>query len=312
MANQRWSTRIQVSAAAVAMLAAACTDTPVVPEKHDAVLPPPSNYASYVSGSVVTIIDDLDGESYTLNTDTREITRGSDGAILELDAEQTAAAASAFYGDAIADAVLNDFSTVCSPENPCGDAMGGTLDGASGLTLTKESEDTRTHRGNRFGALPIGNPPLKSFKSSGKTFDLMSGAICSDIINAVFQGRLDYSAQRTDFVKDGFVYGVLVAGSAISRRVLPWGTIGAARFIQKIAISQDRRIAVSILGWMWNSYYCGSQQVTAGPVFRSFGGNGGGGTGGYISCHTESWLISFDAGKTFSRVSVDVCEFVMD
>jgi hypothetical protein len=63
---------------------------------------------------------------------------------------------------------------------------------------------------------------------------------------------------------------------------------------------------------MWNSYYCGSQQVTAGPVFRSFGGNGGGGTGGYISCHTESWLISFDGGKTFSRVSVDVCEFVMD
>ena len=310
MANQRWSTRIHVSAAAISMLVAACTDAPVVPEKHDPVLPPPSNYASYISGNVVTIFDELDGESYTLNTDTREITRGSDGAILGLDAQQTAAAATAFYGDAIADAVLNDFSNVCSPENPCGEPMSGTVDGSSGFVLTKESEDTRTHRGNRFGVSPIGSPSVKPFRSSSKSFDLMSGGTCSDIINAVFQGRLDYSAHRTDFVRDGFIYGVLVAGGAVTRRILPWGTLGAARFMDKIAVSQDRRIAVSILGWMWNSYYCGSQQVTAGPVIRSFGGSYAG-TGSYLACHSESWLISFDGGKTSSRVSVEVCEYVM-
>lgn len=311
MANQRWSTRIQVSVAAAAFLAASCTDAPVVPEKSDAALPPPSNYQSYVSGSVVTIIDDLDGESYTLSTNTREIRRGSDGAILELDAQQTAAAASAFYGDAIADAVLNGFSNVCSPENPCGNAMSGTLGDASGLVLTKESEDSRTHRGNRFGVSPVGNPPMKPFKSGSRSFDLMSGGICSDIINSVFQGRLDYSAHRTDFLKEGFIYGVVVAGGAVTRKMLPWGTIGAARFIDKIAVAQDRRVAVSLLGWMWNSYYCSSQQVTAGPVIRSFGGGGGGGSGGYLACHTESWAISFDGGKSYNRVSVEVCEFVM-
>jgi hypothetical protein len=310
MRNQRWSTRIQVSAAMVAMLAA-CTDTPVVPETRDAVLPPPSNYASYVSGNVVTIVDDLYGESYTLNTETREITRGSDGSILELDAQQTAAAASAFYGDAIADAVLNDFSNVCSPENPCGEPMGGTLDGTSGFVLTKESEDSRTHRGNRFGVSPIGSPAAKSFRSSSKSFDLMSGGICSDIINSVFQGRANYDSNRTDFVREGFVTGILIGTGAVARRALPAGTVQAARFMEKIATAQESRIAVSILGWMWNSYYCGSQPVTAGPVIRGFGGGNGGSTG-YLECHFENWLISFDAGKTFSRISVEVCEFTMD
>ena len=311
MANQRWSRRIQVAAASMVMFAAACTDAPVVPEQHGAVLPPPRNYASTISGSTVTIVDEYDGETYTLNTEAREITRGSDGAILELDAEQAAAAATAFYGDAIADAVLNDFAAVCRPENPCGDAMGGNLGDESGFILTKESEGSRTHRGTRFGASPLGSPPMRPFKSSTKSFDLMSGGMCSDIINSVFQGRLDYSAHRTDFVKDGFIYGVLLGTGAVTRRILPFGTLGAARFMEKIAVSQDRRIAISILGWMWNSYYCGSQPVTAGPVFRSFGGSFGSGTG-YLACHTENWLISFDGGKTSSRISVEVCEFVMD
>jgi hypothetical protein len=311
MANQRWSRLIQVASASIVVFAAACTDAPVVPDQHHAILPPSRNYASTVSGSTVTIVDEYDGESYTLNTETREITRSSDGAVLELDAEQAAAAATAFYGDAVADAVLNDFNLVCSPENPCGDAMGGTLGDESGFTLTKESEASRTHRGTRFGVSPLGSPPMGPFKSA-KSFDLMSGGMCSDIINSVFQGRLDYSAQRTDFIKDGFIYGVLVAGGAVTRRVLPWGTIGAARFMDKIAVSQDRRIAISILGWMWNSYYCGSQPVTAGPVIRSFGGGSFGSGSGYLACHTETWLISFDGGKTSSRVSVEVCEFVMD
>jgi hypothetical protein len=96
----------------------------------------------------------------------------------------------------------------------------------------------------------------------------------------------------------------------MTRRVLPVGSIPAARFIDKIAAAQERRIAVSVLGWMWNSYYCGSQQVTAGPVIRSVSGSGGGTT--YLACHTESWLISFDGGKTSNRISVEVCEFATD
>jgi hypothetical protein len=311
MANQRWSRRIQVAAASTVIFAAACNDAPVAPEQHPAVLPPPRNYASAISGSAVTIVDEYDGESYTLNTQTREITRGSDGAILELDPEQAAAAATAFYGDAIVDAVLNDFSTLCSPENPCGAAMGGTLGDESGFLLTRESEDSRTHRGTRFGVSPLGSPPMKPFKSSSRSLDLMSGGTCSDIINSVFQGRIDYSAHRTDFVRDGFISGVLVGVGYLGRRVLPVGSIPAIRFMEKIAASQERRIAVSILGWMWNSYYCGSQSVTAGPVIRGFGGGGFGGTGGYLACHTETWRISFDGGKTSSSVSVEVCEFMM-
>jgi hypothetical protein len=293
------------------MFAAACNDAPVSPEQHAAVLPPPRNYASTISGSAVTIVDEYDGESYTLNTQTREITRGSDGAILELDPEQAGAAATAFYGDAIVDAVLNDFSTLCSPENPCGAAMGGSLDDESGFVLTRESTDSRTHPGTWFGASPIGSPPVKPFRSSRRSFDLMSGGMCTDIINTVFEGRLDYSAHRTDFIKDGFISGVLVGVGYLSRRVLPVGSLPAIRFMEKIAASQERRVAVSILGWMWNSYYSGSQPVTAGPVIRSFGGGSFGGSGGYLACHTETWRISFDGGKTSSSVSVEVCEFTM-
>ena len=309
MRNQRWSTRIKVSSAVIVLVAAACTDAPVVPENRNPVLPQPSNYVSYADGKVVTLVDDLDGESYTLNTDTREIRRGSDGAILELDAQQAAAAASAFYGDAIADAVLNDFSSVCSPENPCGDAMGGALGDGSGLVLTKESQDTRTHRGSRFGASPTGGPPVKPFKSSKNSVELMSGGTCSDIVNAVLQGRVEYSARRTDFLREGFRSAFFVGVGITVRGVLPVGTLPAARFIEKVAEAQQSRIAVSLLGWMWNSYGCGSQQVTAGPVIRSFGGGGRGEQ--YLACHTESWLISFDGGQTSKRVSVEVCEFAM-
>jgi hypothetical protein len=311
MANLRWSRRVQVSAAFLALSAAACTDAPpVAPETHDAVLPPPRAYTSWISGSSITLYDEDYGDAYTLNTETREIRRGSDGAILELTAEQAAAAATAFYGDAIADAVLNGFGSVCSPENPCAEPMGGKADGASSsFILTRESTNDRTHHGTTFGATIVGQPPLKPFKSSKKSFDLMAGGgICDDIVNAVFQHKLEYASQRTSFLRDGFIQAVLIGAGVAGRRALPAGTFGAARFMGQIAAAQDRKIAISVLGWMWNSYYCGAQPVTAGPIVR---GAGGGSGAGYLSCHTETWAISFDGGNRWERISVEICDFVM-
>jgi hypothetical protein len=312
MANLRWSRRIQVSAAVLSFVAAACTDTPVVPESHDAVLPPPRGLTSTINGSSITIFEEGFGDAYTLNLETHEITRSSDGAILELDPEQTAAAATAFYGNTVADAILNDFGTVCSPEHPCADAMGTPVDGTEpGFILTKESESDRNHRGTFFGPSLVGTLPQKPFRSSRQSFDLMTGGICDDIVNAVFQNKLEYASNRTSFIRDGFVQGVLVGAGAVTRKALPPGTFAAARFMQQIAEAAERRVAISVLGWMWNSYYCSSQPVTAGPVIRSFGGGYTSDTG-YLSCHSESWLISFDGGKTYSRINVEVCDYTME
>lgn len=312
MATQRWSRLMQLSAAALAIMATSCTDAPVAPDAAVTKDLKSSSSLSTVNGSLVTMVDDYDGESYTLDMTRGEITRRSDGSVLELDEEQTAAAATVFYGDVVVNSLFDSFSDVCSPERPCGAAMSGSAGEptlASGLLLQRESAETRTRPGNRFGATLLGSLPAKPFKSSKKSFSIMSGGICDDIINSVFRGRLDYAARRTDFVKDGFLFGVLVAAGAATRRALPVGGVGAIRLLGNAAAAQEKRIAVSILGWMWNSYSCGNgQTVTAGPVIRSFGGGAGGGSGSLV-CHTESWSISFDGGRSYSRISVEVCEF---
>ena len=312
MATHRWSRRIQLSVAALAIMTASCTDGPVVP---DAAVTKDfqraSNYST-INGSLVSIVDDYDGETYTLDLSKGEITRRSDGSILQLDAEQTAAAATAFYGDAAVNTLFNSFSGVCIAEGQCGAAMSGPLAGStlpgSGLILQRESVDGRSHPSNRFGTTFVGNLPAKPFKSSKGSFTLMSG-MCEDIVNSVFQSRLDYAVHRTDFVRDGFMFGVLVGVGVATRRALPVGGVGAIRFLGKVVIGQEKRIAVSILGWMWNSYSCGNgQTVNAGPLLRTFGGGGGRGSES-LSCHTESWGISFDGGKSYSNISVEVCEF---
>jgi hypothetical protein len=313
MATHRWSRRIQFSVAALAVIAASCTDAPVVPEAAKVSEAKPSSYYSTYGGSEVTIVDEDDGQRYTLNTATREITRGSDGAVLLLNSEQTALAATAFYGDLVADAVLNSFMNVCSPENPCGDAMSGSLSESttlqSGIVLTKESEGPRTHRGSKFGTSFSNDTRAKQFRSSSNTIDLMYGDVCSDIVNAVFQSRLDYRTYRTNFLKDAFTYAAFVAIGGATRRIMPIGGLAAVRFTEKIAAGQERRIAVSILGWMWNSNYCGNgQAVTAGPVIRGFGGSGG--NANNLVCHDETWSISFDGGNRFVRITVEVCEYM--
>ena len=311
MASHRWSRRIQLSAAALAAIAVSCTDDPVVPEASKATNAVPGNYVSTYGGSEVTLYDEDDGERYTLNTATREITRGSDGAVLILDADQTATAATAFYGDVVADAVLNSFTDVCSPETPCGSAMSGTLaESGTGIVLRKESEGSRTHRGSKFGTSFTRNAPAKPFKSSSNTIDLMYGDVCSDIVNAALRSRLDYRTYRTNFLKDAFTYAVAVGAGVAGRSIMPVGGIAAVRFTEKVASGQESRIAVSILGWMWNSNFCGDgRSVYGGPVIRSFGG-GSGGNANNLVCHEEIWSISFDGGNRFVRISVEVCEYM--
>lgn len=311
MANHRWSRPTRISVVALALLSASCTDAPVVPAPVTADDLHPANYYSTYDGAVVSLVDEDDGEVYTLNTDTREIRRGSDGAVLLLDAEQAAAAATAFYGNVVADAVLNSFVNVCSPENPCGAEMNTPVGDSlvSGLILRKESEGAKTRRGSTFGASFRGNTPSKPFRTSHNGIDLMYGDVCSDIVNAVFQSRLDYRSHRTSFLKEGFMFAVALGGGLVTRSILPAGGFGAVRFMGKIAEGADRRIAVSILGFMWNSNYCGNgQTVNAGPVIRSFGG-GGGGNANNLVCHDETWSISFDGGNKFTKITVEVCEY---
>ena len=87
MATNRWSRRIRLSVAALSVIFASCTEAPVVSAPAVANDLQPSNFYSTYGGSVVSLVDEDDGESYTLNTDTREIRRGSDGAILVLTEE---------------------------------------------------------------------------------------------------------------------------------------------------------------------------------------------------------------------------------
>lgn len=308
MSNQRSSRRSHVCAA-LALMTAGCSDFPVDPRSHDPILPPPRSYAA-PTGSIITLYDPDDRVTYTLNTGTHEITRSSDGAILELDAEQTAVAATAFSGNKVADAVLNDFTVVCNPANPCAAAMNASADESavsSGFIATKESEDSRAHPGAWFAPSPAGNSSLNRFQSSPASIDLMSG-MCENIVNSVFQHRLLYASSRSTFVRDGFLYGVITARSLVLRKSLPAGTAAAVSFLASAVEGQERRVAISILGWMWNSYSCSSQQVTAGPVIRSYSGTSEGGSLN-LECHYETWSISFDGGKTSSRITLNVCEY---
>jgi hypothetical protein len=197
--------------------------TPEVLPVEPVVLPPamtrPSlSLTSHVAadGSEVTVVD-ASGITYTFSFPAREIRR-SDGAVLELDAEQTAAAAEAFYAIAEMDVLTNHFSPMlpppydCNNGAPCEPPPGecndfGCVEPTSfgGPTL----ELVRTEEMKRRGRMGIsytlrGAPPLQHPGRSTNGGSIMSSSVCSDILDAIIPPLDSHVSDRTVLVSDAF------------------------------------------------------------------------------------------------------------
>jgi hypothetical protein len=281
------------------------------------------------------------GVQYTLNMSTQQVV-GSDGSILVLTAEQAAAMLSAFHGTLIADEQAADLVAAASesgggpacdpydPENPCEQvrSVGGPVrTDWTAAAVRRVSIDGRRLIGKRFGLFmtprspagrdtprPGGDRAARKYAVSGEVLipggpSFLEPDICTDILNAVLPTTVQYASVRNSFMSQLISVAVAEILNGAWVRVVPSGSFAALVLETQLAEHMNARIAVGIVGAMWNMYECGSRNVTGGPVLRLGAGQTGGGA---IVCHYETWEISFDGGQTSTDVQVRVCEYVAE
>lgn len=254
-------------------------------------------------------MDGEDGVEYTLDIDQQEI-RFSDGRVLILDPEQTSMAAATFHGTLVADAEASDLQNLPDPNctNPdpafCGieaQSASGQSDPSSTVlwrVASVGSETPNWRSAKRQQGRRRSNPDNASIASSADP--------CTDVANAALPKTLEYKTQRNSFMKD--VWAVAIAeGVNLAKRFMPRGSAAAADFVNEVADHLHARTSMSVLAFTWNSYSCGSRNVTAGPIF--VGGGGGGGAGNF-TCHYETWEISFTGWDgPWYPITVTVCSY---
>lgn len=302
----------RLASIAVSATLAACAGEPVEPPNTSVTSPEVRGLVSSIDGSIVQIQDEFDGVNYTFNPSERTITH-SDGRILDLADDQNIATMNAFHGNVTADATIADVEELCTPENPCAEPSFAPVEAEpSRVMLRRVDEPTRTHRSasSRFGIRVTGQIP-RQFKRSRKSGDitLMTGEMCGDLATALRDAGFSYRYNRVNFVRDGFWSATFVAVGAALRGDLPVGGAVAAKFLGDIVFNQEKRVSLTILGTLWNSYSCSNQQIRVGSFYQ--GGGGGGGGTPTLDCHYESWQISVDGGNSWSNITVQVCEFAM-
>ena len=310
--------RAWMTAVCLLGLAAGCADDPV-----SRITDPPNRVRSLystVSGTIVEIMDEFDGVTYTFNSQDRTVTH-SDGRVLDLTADQNLTVMNVFYGNANADLTVADVDQLCTPEYPCADLSSipgehGSVDAlgdvAPSIILRKTGESPRTHRaaGQRFGIRVSGGVPLQSKKGRKKgDFTAMTTGNCGDIAVALRDAGTSYRYNRVNLVRDGFWSGVFVWVQNKLRGQIPVGGALAAKLVGDAAINQEKRVALTILGSLWNSYDCSNRQIRVGPSYQS--GGGGSGTP-VLSCRVEYWEISIDGGNTWDTIDVQVCEYAAE
>ena len=85
------------------------------------------------------------------------------------------------------------------------------------------------------------------------------------------------------------------------------GSFVASEFAQLAVEPIQRRIEVGWLAGLWNSYDCSEKKVTATDPITI--GAGGRTDGMQKVCGLEWWKISFDGGRTWYDVQVEVCRY---
>ncbi len=278
---------------------------------------PVGDLYSYVEpgGSVITVWDEWNGKGYTLDIPNKEI-RTSDGEVLLLTDEQTAIAATAFQGTVESDPIVPSLQNLSGPD-PCSPATGGCIEsvtyGGGEILLRRADSDTSNmHRGGSSnfrittppGSVRIGSN--QGNKNGQVVTASSSGDICTDVLNAALSGVDKYRDNRTRFVSEAIIGGIVEFINDKWVKILPVGSGLAANFALAAADHYYSRVAMGILAWTWNTYNCGNRAYTGSIVL---GGNTvPSGTGAYV-CYYTHWEISFNGGATWYPITVRVCEY---
>lgn len=292
------------------------TDAPVAPRAPAAV--PARAARTLVSGYApdgihMTMVDESDGVSYTLDMAERTITRNSDGQVLELSQSQTDSAATLFAGSVVSDPSIPGLESVAALGTPSGDCDGITVfcDAAlpAGVMLLEPlPAPPKGHKGR--GPLIRRSPrsATTTTASDGMTAQFF-GDPCTNIINAALPKVIEYRGYRASFLKQGFLYSLVRVKNEIVRYVLPFGTKEAVGFSGAMSNYLTAQVAIGWLAGNWKTYNCANVDVVAGPYYHSGGTYTMTPSGGVWVCANETWHISWDGGETWEPISVRVCQF---
>ncbi|MBC7791061.1 MAG: hypothetical protein H7Z74_14030 [Anaerolineae bacterium] len=302
-------------------------------------LSPTLRKQSTATESTVTIWDEY-GTSYTLDPSALEI-RVSTGVVIELYPEDLEPAATAFVAIHDGDALLTGTQNTPPPPPPpseCGQekcpatgdmnvvvggfslnapaALGiniGADPGAKGgfpkwngktyptSIILKPSRQNTDRRAGLMG------PGLSQSMVTGSDFSpylALDGWNCSQIYGAIVGSFPEYLSSRLNVLS---VVGTAAAASTTlegGRPTVKRPSIPdlALQLIPAASAALTNKTAMAFMVTMYNSYGC--QRIFAG------GFNGGSLGGGLrLVCTQQTWIISFDAGKTWQDVKVSVCEF---
>jgi hypothetical protein len=311
-----WSMRVVCGAVLVG-----CADATTSPPS-DEVLGAPARPSSALlssqskDGSKLSVVDEYDGTTYTLNLASGELIRSSDGMVLSLTTEQRDS-----VGTAMAAVMRNDPSIPgleaigsrspgqCTglPGSPC---LASVPTGGVSLILRRPGEDNdddqndkQSKRHTRFERVLRTSSARPSFSVAALGADR-----CTDIINAALGKTIEYHGRRTAFLTNAFMGSVSVAFGVGFKNVLIPGAYAALRLMFDVAETTQASIAIGFLRANWNDYNCDPTKVIAGPYYH---------TSGLFTlqplpsytCHRETWEISWDGGRTWEPIKVDVCVF---
>ena len=280
-----------------------------------------------LSDGQLTITDEVNGAQYTLDVPNQQILV-SDGQILQLDGDQTAAASVAFRQTIETDPIDADLralkSTCVEIGTPgCGASSNLSLPFAANRVADNAfaSNQGKTHsflwrRLGRVNAnsrkIPSSGPAMASlatlarssiFSDMAPRFDIGGDDICSSLLQVMGDSYLEYHASRTSFVHDVLPIAVAEGANEYYKKLVPGG-VAAAKFEAEIAAHANASIKRGIIAWYWNTYSCGRSAVH-GPVYLKGANPGGINT---YTCHYEQWEVSFDDGLTWWKGPVLVCE----
>jgi len=313
LASRSWSeAQCILGLVLMSLVPIGCGKEPMAPSPSTAgptlrsLVPPttPNALVSYSSGGQITIVAE-DGTQYTLYVDQREI-HSSNGEILMLDAEQMDYFLPEFLGTVEADLTEPGLANIspdgCVPTEFVVCPLGVSLQ-STDLSLIQWQFAPLTETKSRK---PSKHPKLRNEFSGNTPLTLNSwDPMCTQVANAALPSTIDWRGQRTSFIQVGFTVGVaVVAGGVLKKALLPFST----GYVMVAGMAADRfnaRTRMNILAFYWNSYFCGTQTVYAGPVWMR--GTGSGGGGGSSSCGYETISISFNGGSTWSLINVLVC-----
>jgi hypothetical protein len=315
-----WSMRV-VSGA----LLVGCAETTTSPPSDDALGAPAKPSSVLLSsqskdGSKLSVVDEYDGVTYTLNLASGELTRSSDGMVLSLTTEQRDSVGTAMAAIMRNDPSIPGLETIASrspgqctglPGSPC---LESVTTGGPGLVLRLISRETNDDQDDDQDDDPSkGRKRFKRFVRTSSTLPSFSvaalgGDMCTNIINAALGQTIEYHGKRSKFLTNAFIGATSVLFGQVTKNVLVPGAFAAIKLMYEVSDITQASIAIGFLRANWNDYNCDSTKVIAGPYYHS--------TGVYsltpspnFTCHDETWGISWDGGQTFQPQRVTVCEF---